>query len=245
MEIEPFFFRDAVRHFWDTRGRQASDQSRRGASDQGRRGAVTGGRHLDGFVVAIASLLMARGVRRSDIYFNGAGPPGPSNKTELPGYFRTSKRWDMLVMTDGLLRAIVEFKAQVGSFGNNFNNRAEEALGSAADFWTAFREGQLAPSPQPWLGYFFVLSDEELSRRSGTRVATPHFPVRPEFAGASYVRRVELLCRRLVLERQYSSACFLLTDPGRADADENYTQPAADLGAEQFLNDLVRHTSDP
>ena len=37
--------------------------------------------------------------------------------------------------------AVIEVKAQVGpSFGNNFNNRAEEALGNTDEFWTAYHE---------------------------------------------------------------------------------------------------------
>jgi hypothetical protein len=40
------------------------------------------------------------------------------------------------------LIAAMEFKSQIGhSFGNNFNNRTEEALGSATDIWAANREG--------------------------------------------------------------------------------------------------------
>jgi hypothetical protein len=56
---------------------------------------------------------------------------------ELPGYYRPTKKWDFLVLIDGRLVAVVETKSQVGSFGNNFNNRTEEAVGSAADLWTA------------------------------------------------------------------------------------------------------------
>ncbi len=39
------------------------------------------------------------------------------------------KKWDLLVV-EGCLIAAIEFKSQVGSFGNNYNNRTEEALGS-------------------------------------------------------------------------------------------------------------------
>ena len=43
-------------------------------------------------------------------------------------------------VVDGRLLAVIELKSQVGpSFGNNFNNRTEEAIGSAVDFWTAYR----------------------------------------------------------------------------------------------------------
>jgi len=47
-----------------------------------------------------------------------------------------------LVIKNGHLFVAIEAKSQVGpSFGNNFNNRTEEAMGSALDLWTAFREG--------------------------------------------------------------------------------------------------------
>jgi len=54
------------------------------------------------------------------------------------------------------LIAAIEAKSQVGpSFGNNFNNRTEEAMGSALDLWTAFRKRDYLDNPQPFLGYFF------------------------------------------------------------------------------------------
>ncbi len=60
---------------------------------------------------------------------------------ELPGFFRPTKEWDLLVIKDGKLVVAIEAKSQAGpSFGNNFNNRTEEAMGSALDLWTAFRE---------------------------------------------------------------------------------------------------------
>ena len=53
----------------------------------------------------------------------------------LPGYFRPTKLWDLLVINQGRLVAALELKSQIGpSFGNNFNNRTEEALGTAIDF---------------------------------------------------------------------------------------------------------------
>jgi len=62
---------------------------------------------------------------------------------ELPGYYRSEKKWDLIALSGGELVAAMEFKSQVGpSFGNNFNNRCEEAIGSATDFWVAFREGR-------------------------------------------------------------------------------------------------------
>jgi hypothetical protein len=52
----------------------------------------------------------------------------------LPGYYRPSKEWDLVVVCENDLVAAIEVKSQVRSFGNNFNNRVEEALGNATDF---------------------------------------------------------------------------------------------------------------
>jgi hypothetical protein len=80
--------------------------------------------------------------------------------------------------------AAVEFKSQRGpSFGNNFNNRTEEAMGSALDLWTAYREGAFNKTIRPWLGYVFLLEDCEGSRRP-VKVREPHFKVFPEFVKA-------------------------------------------------------------
>ena len=113
----------------------------------------------------------------------------------LPGFFRPTKLWDLLVVRDGRLIAAIEFKSQVGpSFGNNANNRAEEAIGTAVDLWTAYREGAFGETPKPFLGYFFLLEDAPESR-SPVEESSPHFAVFPEFAQASYADRYNILCQ--------------------------------------------------
>ena len=118
---------------------------------------------------------------------------------ELPGYFRPSKRWDFLVVVESKLVAALEAKSQVGpSFGNNFNNRTEEAMERALDLWTAFRERAFGSAVRPWIGYMFLL--EESNRlTSPVAVKEPHFKVFPEFRDSSYAKRYELFCRRLCL----------------------------------------------
>lgn len=233
--IKPFVFSEAVREFWRTRQSQAESQQQRGTVDQGARSAVTGGRQMDGFIKTISDLMVAVGVRQSDIYTR--------HKLELPGYYRPTKEWDIVVVSNGHLLAAIELKSQVGpSFGNNFNNRTEEALGTALDTWTAYREGAFRTSPAPWLGYLFLLEDCPQSR-APVKVQEPHFPVFPEFKDASYATRYELFCRKLVRERQYNAACFLMSDRGLADQVANYSEPAEDLKAEIFLTQLLRHVA--
>lgn len=200
--------------------------------DQGNRGAVTGGAHMDGFLNLVGALLLEGGIPEEYLYF-AKGP------RELPGYFRPVKEWDLVVVAGSSLILALEVKSQVGSLGNNFNNRAEEAIGNAVDLWTAFRENAFGTA-QPWVGYLMLLEDSPKSRRP-VKIREPHFPVFPEFRGSSYAMRYELLCRRLVLERHYTSAALLLSSK-ETGPDGHYDQPAADLTIEAFAASMIAHT---
>jgi len=114
-------------------------------------------------------------------------------------------------------------------------------MGSALDLWTAYREGAFRSSPQPFLGYFFMLEDCPASQRP-VRVKEPHFPVFPEFAGASYMKRYELFCRKLVLERHYSSTAFITSNRETGLKGDHQT-PADDISLDQFARSLVAHVS--
>jgi hypothetical protein len=130
----------------------------------------------------------------------------------------------------------MEFKSHVGSFGNNFNNRAEEALGNATDIWAAFREGAFAPSLRPWLGYVMVLEQSERSLKP-VSVIEPHFKVFPDFRGASYAKRYEILLTKLVRERLYDSAALVLTN-SLTGLDGTFVEPSAELCIENLLISL-------
>lgn len=132
-----------------------------------------------------------------------------------------------------MLLAAFEFKSQVGpSFGNNFNNRTEEALGSATDIWTAFREGAFQTSQRPWLGYLMLL-EECPGSMSPVSVREPHFPVFPEFRDASYCRRYERLLTHCVRERLYDSACFILSKQS-SGTRTTFRESSAEMAFDQF-----------
>jgi hypothetical protein len=220
---------EAVQQFWKTRQQQADKQGiKTGTRDAGSRTAVTGGKQLDGFVELLRDFLGESGLDRAHIY--------TSKKVELPGWYRAEKKWDLLIVREGKLIAAMEFKSQVGSFGNNFNNRTEEALGNAADIWAAFREGAFAPSLRPWLGYVMVLEEAKKSL-SPIGVQEPHFKVFEEFRGASYAKRYEILLTKLVRERLYDSATLILTDR-QTGSDGTYIEPSPELGFENLLVSL-------
>ena len=223
----------AVKHFWQVREIQASKQKSSGKQDQGFRGAVTGGAQMDGFITAFRELAALADISPEAVYTK-------SRFLELPGYFRPTKEWDFLIVVDGTLLAAIEAKSQVGpSFGNNFNNRTEEAMGSALDLWTAFRENAYKRVIRPWLGYLFLLEDCPASQRP-VSVREPHFEVFSEFRGASYAKRYEIFCRKLVLERHYDATAFLTStrDDGLSGL---YSEPCRDIGFLRFASSLVSH----
>jgi restriction endonuclease XhoI-like protein len=226
----PRHTREAVRFYWQTRSQQLEKQRKAGGSDQGLRSAVTGGAQMNGFIELLTKLVIEAGIDRSQIYYQ--------DSLELPGYFRPNKKWDFIVVVKSQLVAALEAKSQVGpSFGNNFNNRTEEAMGSALDLWTAFREQAFGSAVRPWIGYMFLLEDCPSSTKP-VGVKEPHFKVFPEFRNSSYARRYELFCRRLVLERHYDGSAFLMSNPEKG-VNGDYSEPAADLTFQAFANSLV------
>lgn len=219
----------AIEYFWNTRTGQITRQNANGVRDQGNRGAVTGGKQLDGFVDLVCELLIFNGVPEECIF--------TTSDLELPGYFRPNKKWDLLVIDDDELVIAIEFKSQVGpSFGNNFNNRTEEAMGTALDIWTAYREGVFGNQKAPWLGYFMVLEDCYRSNEP-VRVRSPHFDVLEEFIDASYKERYEIFCNKLLLERQYSAACFTTTSFSAEGI--TYDFPQSNLAFESFAISML------
>jgi hypothetical protein len=226
--------REAVRHFWLTRQNQSTRQAHEADRDRGSRSAVTGGKQMDGFIRLVRNLLLAAKVPEKCIQTD--------KRIELPGWFRAEKKWDLVIVHKGELLAALEFKSQIGpSFGNNFNNRTEEALGSATDIWAAYREGAFKPSSRPFLGYLMLLEDCERSR-SPVKVVTPHFPVFPEFRQASYRDRYAILIEKLLRERLYDGACFLLSSATSAVAGD-YVEPHAELTFGKFVAPLLAHVA--
>jgi hypothetical protein len=222
--------RIAIKHFWNTRESQAQRQgATSGNKDAGFRSAVTGGAQMNGFVDLVRELLCESGLPKAHVYCEQC--------VELPGWYRPEKKWDLLVVSDGKLLAGIEFKSQVGSFGNNYNNRTEEAIGSATDIWAAYREGAFSPSARPWLGYLMLLEEVPASLRP-VSAREPHFKVFPEFQSASYAKRYEILLTKLVRDRLYDAACFLMSSPTDGLLGL-YREPAAELCFQTFTTSLM------
>ena len=225
--------REAIQAFWDSREKAHQKQIESGKADQGERASVTAGKNMDGFISLVIDIVRANGLDHADIHQQ-------RRVLTLPGYFRPTKLWDLLVINEGRLIAALEFKSQVGpSFGNNFNNRSEEAIGTAHDLWTAYREGAFGEQTRPFVGWLMLLEDAPASR-APVRDLSPHFPVFEEFQGASYAERYNILCRKLVQERLYTTAS-ILTSPRSYSADSAYAELSDMTGLRTFVTELAGH----
>ena len=226
---------EAVRAFWVNREQARRKQMAAGNADQGERAGVTVGNSMDGFIALVMEIVRANGLKFADIHRK-------RHAVTLPGYFRPTKRWDLLILNRGRLIAVLEFKSQVGpSFGNNFNNRTEEAIGSAYDLWTAYRENAFGEQSQPFVGWLMLVEDAPKSR-TPVRDISPYFPVFSEFDGASYADRYNILCRKLVQEQIYTAASVIVSPRSGIDTGE-YSELSEMTSLRTFLIKLAGHVA--
>ncbi|WP_299316518.1 PaeR7I family type II restriction endonuclease [uncultured Halomonas sp.] len=227
--------KEAVKAFWGNRAAALQKQIESGKADQGQRGAATAGKNMDGFLALVIDVVHANGLHDAEIHVR-------KSVLTLPGYYRATKLWDLIVTCQGRLVAGVELKSQVGpSFGNNFNNRTEEAIGTASDFWVAYREGAFGEIPPPFTGWIILVEDCD-SSNSPVRTEEPHYPVFSEFKGSSYLKRYDLLCQKLMLEKQYTSASLITSKRNAVDTGE-YSSVTEMTSLHNFIASLAGHVS--
>ena len=198
----------------DTKSTGCKTESKR----KSRRRKPRTGYWRNGFANLIREIGRLAGFKRNEIFFNSSVP--------LPGYYRPQKNWDVVFLKDGRLVAAIELKSQSGSFGNNFNNRAEEVLGVSRDFWIAYREKAIGIVEAPWLGYFFFLEETDKSCQPVKLSNSPFAPMQI-FVGSSYIRRYEILCERLMLERDYNATALLISNQASKDVRDGGSNVSA------------------
>jgi hypothetical protein len=198
-----------------------------------------GGKHLDGFcrvlteVATLAGYEAGRNVRSA-------------KRVELPGYFRVTKKWDLIVVKGEELLAAIELKSMGGSYGKNFNNRTEEAMGSATDLRTAITKGLIGGTP--WLGYIYVIREDEVSTRKAKNDFTAALEVDDVFQKTSYVERYGTFCERLRVSGLYDGTAYLVSPRGSTAEDNTglnvdglFSEPLPNDNMRNFLRSFYRH----
>lgn len=220
----------ALEGFWGTRESQAERQRLTGKHDAGTRGAVTGGQHLNAIgdlIISTAKSAVNVGIT---IHTGGGG-------TTIPGFYRPSKTWDIVLRRAGEILAVIELKSMVGSFGNNMNNRSEEALGNITDLLAARDHGLIEGNP--FRGYAFIIEHNPKSDAMSTLGTRQGVVIDPEFHGASYIDRVAMLCERMVKDDLYSAAWAVATT---APPEFSWYEPRPETtGFDRFASLLTSH----
>jgi hypothetical protein len=256
-------FQSAVDLWWK---KKQSNKEKISASQGGDRDANLRGDTMDGFRDVIIEALLEVGVLREDIFFQ---PQLSKQASNLPAYFRATKNWDVIVCKNSLFKglikedspaptllAAIEFKSQEQSIGNNQNNRIEESIGNAHDFWAAYENrnfGRL--TPRPWLGYLFVGRYAAGEENKTVQITQPHLRVDRAFAGPdedawrnsikiqgpSYAERYKIFLERMIAKKLYDGACFLVTHEDIAHNKPNYRVLFDSLSGVAFIDGLRRH----
>jgi hypothetical protein len=85
--------KQAVQSYWDARAKNKDKQIAGGKIDAGTRGEVTGGSQMGAMEVLVADILCDAGLSKLDIKTR--------TSLELPGYYRSEKKWDLIVVSEG------------------------------------------------------------------------------------------------------------------------------------------------
>lgn len=205
------------------------------AAGQGKRTSVTDGKSMAGFIALVNNIVRANGLANADIQQKPAA-------LTLPGYFRPTTTWDMVVIHKGELIAAIKLKNHVGPmFGNNFNNRAEKAIANAYDLKTAYASGALRNQRPPFIGWLMLVEDAPKSR-APIKDKSPPFPVFKRFEEASYLKRYELLCQKLVMDRLYTTAT-LVASPRSAVKTGEFSGMSSMTSLKTFVTSLAGHVA--
>ena len=182
-------------------------------------------------------------------------------KAQLPGFFRPTKSWDVLIMNYDMLIAAIELKSIADSFGKNANNRNEEALGSGVDIKEAFEENAFEGLTRLFTDYVILVEDCQETLAS-VQIQMKHFRVMEEFMlnpktrdemyvknengefpaidGVSYMNRFDVFYRRLMQKNLYTAAS-VIKSPRSAIENGEYSAVTRETSIKAFLASLASH----
>ncbi len=228
---------EAVKSFWNVRKTEG----------------VRSGKTLDAFVSILTWVVHNNGLPEASVV--------TGRQAQLPGFFRPTKSWDVLIFNNGTLVAAIELKSIADSFGKNANNRNEEALGSGIDIKESFEEDAFEGLTRLFTGYLILVEDcpETLS---SVQIQMKHFRAMKEFmlspetrdkiytrndkgvfpaiSGVSYMERFDILCRRLMQKHLYTAAS-VVKSPRTAINDGEHSSVSRETSIKAFLASLASH----
>ena len=206
---------DLLVSFWNEK-----DEALRRSAAAGRSGQGTQARdakHMRRLARFVRQMFIDAGLDESEVFIDRA----------IPGYYRRSKNWDVVAMHKGQLVGLVELKSQVGSEGNNGNNRIEEALGNAFDAETAQELNQAFGTLSVWRAFCLVFGSDPSSARPVALRSRPLFDLDPAFDRMTYGGQWEIAVERFVQTGVYDAGWMVASwlEDDRHETFVRYTEP--------------------
>lgn len=219
--------KQALLRSYDLRRQAGEIQIEKGIVDVGLRSQVTSGKHMDEIASLISKALIKMGVDEKSIHYN-------KKDVEIPGWFRATKQWDILAFKGDQLITGIELKSISGSYGNNLNNRTEEAIGEAIDAKYASDRGLLNRITPPLMAYALIVKKDVRSMSVCKKPKSHYFTIDPAFEKTNYIDRFRIMCERLRRENIFGAVWFAIVDPEKETVEE----PVKELSYETFMTEI-------
>ena len=113
-------FASAIKDYWQVKASQKAASSSDGKSKD-----VRAGKHMDAFERLIHTVVADAGIELD---------PQPETKIYLPGYYRETKSWDVVMQYKGHVLAIVEAKSQGSSWRTTSTTESKKRSGKRPIF---------------------------------------------------------------------------------------------------------------
>lgn len=205
---------DLLVHFWNEKG--AAVQRDRLAGREGHGGQARDARHMRRLAGFVRQMFLDAGLDETEVFIDRA----------IPGYYRRSKNWDIVALHKGRLVGVVELKSQVGSEGNNGNNRIEEALGNSFDATMTQEMTKVFGELPVWRAFCIVFgSDFSAARLIGMR-SRPLFDIDPAFHEMTYGGQLAVAIERFVQTGVYDAG-WMVSSWVDDEQYVQYTEPVA------------------
>lgn len=87
-----------------------------------------------------------------------------------------------------------------------------------------------------------MMVEDAPGSHSPVRDSSPHFPVFEEFKGASYLKRYDLLCQRLMQEQLYTTAAVIAVERSAVNTGD-FTSLSDMTSLKAFITSLAGHVA--
>lgn len=203
-------------------------------------------KHLDALINVMVADLVKGGIDSDSIVVSPSGVIGYKPDSTVPGWFRPTKNWDIVLYHGDELMGVIELKTLTKSVAKNVNNRVEESIGSPFDLTTASIEGLIGKLVRkPIKGYVMVIPSNDETEKvqfyNKSNNPASRFEVDAAFEGQTKATLFTVSGKRLLQKGIYDAVWVVKqTDDGKViepDAQLTYAKFIKTFVAENMIRD--------